>query len=146
MASFQQSTVERGVDGQPSRRTEMTVSVCLWFQLVLRGREGAACAVGGAGTAWEAKTVTHVRGEMAREKDYCLQTRAGGDDPSTTRDYERSECTGKAVCWLQLGSTSAHVLVPVERSQGDHQRMVVMCLDAQPPPALRVPSLNQRAW
>ena len=91
----------------------MTVSVCLWLQLVLRDRQGVACAVGGAGTAWEAETVTHVGGEMAREKDYCSQTRAGGDDPSTTRDDELSECTGKAVCWLWLGSTSAHVLVPV---------------------------------
>ena len=43
----------------------------------------------------------------------CLQTRAGGDDPSTKCDDELSECTGKAVCWLWLGSTSAHVLVSV---------------------------------
>ena len=50
----------------------MTVSVCLWLQLacqlVLRGLEGAARAVGGAGTAWNAKTATRVTGEMARSK------------------------------------------------------------------------------
>ena len=41
------------------------MSVFSWLQLVLRGQAGAACAVGGADTAWEAKTVTRVGGEMA---------------------------------------------------------------------------------
>ena len=44
------------------------MSVFSWLQLVLRDKEGAAGAVGDAGTAWEAKTVTRVGGEMALEK------------------------------------------------------------------------------
>ena len=44
----------------------MTVSVFSWLQLVLRGQAGAACAVGGADTAWEAKTVTRVRWLLRR--------------------------------------------------------------------------------
>ena len=43
----------------------MAVSVFSWLQLVLRGQAGAAYAVGGADTAWEAKTVTRVGGEIA---------------------------------------------------------------------------------
>ena len=49
-------------------RAVMTVSVFSWLQLVVRDRNGAASAVGGAGTAWEAKTGTRVGGEMALEK------------------------------------------------------------------------------
>ena len=51
-----------------SLRAVMTVSVFSWLQPVLRDRGGAARAVGGADTAWEAKADTRVRGEIALEK------------------------------------------------------------------------------
>ena len=54
----------------------MTVSVSSQLQLVLWDQERAACAAGGADTAWEAKADTRVRREMALEKS---SGEGGGD-------------------------------------------------------------------